>query len=480
MKSSTTTQFNQGSLILLLPLLCLALITSGLDPRGTQHFSEDLRQWLLNFSAVFFPGLFATVASFMIPTSSRSWQVLSVSIIYSFFSIVIPEIFGPNSTSPTSMVLSSMSAALVYLPAEHSFKRDALSRILQFLRAVILAIVVYVFVFSIISALTDFIDLTFSHHFRLKMLTAVLAPIFTLMQTVGYTDLISIISPLQSSDEDLLAVSSAVIITNLISLPMIVLCRSLIASPERRLFLISLAFIILITSHTGICLSIELTVLLLFFPGTFVLLLCSSAFLCMICYFYHCDFLEGVLSLYQPNLVLEVTDYFDLSNDDAICLLYACIIPALFIISMWVFRQRYGYIFRDRRENRSLRYRLDRKSRPELVSLTLLRAIGGPANIVRLSRQGGELLVCVNDLSKVSKSSLRDICGRRLQTDRRRNILICKTGENSSVLLDRLNALMQGLKIGADSQYRSQAFGIGQFVTSRINKQSGNHYDREK
>ncbi len=53
MKSSTTTQFNQGSLILLLPLLCLALITSGLDPRGTQHFSEDLRQWLLNFSAVF-------------------------------------------------------------------------------------------------------------------------------------------------------------------------------------------------------------------------------------------------------------------------------------------------------------------------------------------------------------------------------------------------------------------------------------------
>ena len=114
------------------------------------------------------------------------------------------------------------------------------------------------------------------------------------------------------------------------------------------------------------------------------------------------------------------------------------------------------------------------------MSLTLLRAIGGPANIVRLSRQGGELLVCVNDLSKVSKSSLRDICGRRPQTDRRRNILICKTGENSSVLLDRLNALMHGLKIGADSQYRSQAFGIGQFVTSRINKQSGNHYDREK
>lgn len=480
MKGSSTTQFNQGALILLLPLLCLALITSGLDPRGTQHFSEDLRQWLLNFSAVFFPGMFATVASFMIPTAMRSMQVLSVSIIYSLLTVIVPENLNGLTTSPTTMVLAALSATLIYLPSEHPLKSDALSCILYFLRAVLLALVVYIFVFSIISALSDFIELTFSRNFRLKLLTAVVAPVFTLLQTVGYTDLISIIQPLQSSNEHMLAVSSAVIITNLISLPTILLSRALTASPERRLFLISLSFIGLITSQVGICVSIELTVLLLFFPGTFVLLLCSSACVCLSCYIFQCNFLEGVLSLYQPNLVLKTTNFFNLNTNDKICIFLAMIFPVLFIGIMWAFRQRYGFIFRNRDDHCALRYSLKRNSRPELIALTLLRALGGPSNILQVSRQGGELLVSVNNLNQASTSALRDICGHRPYTDRRRNILVCKTGENSSVLLSRLNAFMQGLKVSSVNQESSQAFGIRQFVNSRIQNQSGNNHDREK
>ena len=480
MKGSSTTQFNQGALILLLPLLCLALITSGLDPRGTQHFSEDLRQWLLNFSAVFFPGMFATVASFMIPTAMRSMQVLSVSLIYSFFSVFFPDNFNGLSTSSTTIVLASLSATLIYLPSERPLKSDVLSCVLYFLRAVILSIVVYLFVFFIISALSDFIELTFSRNFRLKLLTAVVAPVFTLLQTVGYTDLISIIQPLQSSNEHMLAVSSAVIITNLISLPIILFCRALITSPERRLFLISLAFVGLITSHVGICVSIELTVLLLFFPGTFVLLLCSSACVCLSCYIFQCDFLDGVLSLYQPNLVLKARNFFNLGLNDKICIFLAVIFPALFICSMWFFRKRYGFAFRNRNDHCALRYRLRRGSRPELIALTLLRALGGPSNILRISRQGGELLISVNNLNKASLSALRDICGHRPYTDRRRNILVCKTGENSSVLLSRLNAFMQGLKVGPVNQNSCQAFSIRQFVNSRIQNQLGNEHDRKK
>ncbi len=474
MDNSSSRHLDQGSFILLLPLLCLALISSGLDPRLPQQFTEEFRQSIVNFSEIFFPGAFAAAAAFLMPSYWRSMQILSVSVIYSAITVLDPRGLQGLCSSPIVPVMSALSATFLFLPTERSsdLKQDLGQGIIRFIQAVLLATTIYILLLSIVESLADFIDLTFSRAFRISLLTAVITPVYSIMQTVGYTELVSTVRPLQADDPHMLAVTTAVIGTNLISFPAILMTRAVIAKPSRRLFLISLGLITIITSHIGICISIELTLLLLFFPGTYVLLLTSSALLCLSCYFLQSCCLSEVVQLYQPNLILPVTDVFALHDNDIACLLLAFFIPVTLLIVMYYATKRYGRALGSTTDTHSLRYYLDRKSSPDLVTIALLRAFGGLSNIVAVHHQGRELLVEVVDLNNVSSDALHKICRKRCKIDRRSKIYLCHTGANSTVIMQRIQHLLTGNKIREElvSSYTSPMFNISEFVKIRDEK----------
>ncbi len=481
MDKSLARHLDQGSFILLLPLLCLALISSGLDPRLPQQFTEEFRQTIVNFSEIFFPGAFAAAAAFLMPSYWRSMQILSVSVIYSAITVIDPHGLQDLCSSPIVPVMSSLSATFLYLPTERKteLEQDLGQGIIRFIQAALLATTVYILLLSIVDSLADFIDLTFSRAFHISLLTAVITPVYSIMQTVGYTELVSTIRPLQTDDPHMLAVTTAVIGTNLISFPAILMARSVIAKPSRRLFLISLGLITIITSHIGICISIELTLLLLFFPGTYVLLLTSSALLCLCCFFLQNCCLSGVVQLYQPNLILPVTDVFALHDNDLACLLLAFFIPIILLMVMSYAKKRYGRALGSTTDTHSLRYYLDKKSSPDLVALALLRAFGGLSNIVAVNHQGRELLVEVVDLNTVSADAIHKICHRRCRIDRRSKIYFCHTGANSTVIMQRIKHLLTGTKIREEivSSYTSPMFNIREFVKLRDEKKGNTPND---
>ena len=481
MDNSSIRHLDQGSFILLLPLLCLALISSGLDPRLPQQFTEEFRESIVNFSGIFFPGAFAAAAAFLMPTYWRSMQILSVAVIYSAITIIDPNGLQDLCSSPIVPVMASLSATFLYLPTEHKdeLKQDLGQGIVRFIQAALLATTVYVLLLSIIGSLADFIDLTFSRAFRISLLTAVITPVYTLMQTVGYTELVSSVRPLQSDDPHMLAVTTAVIGTNLISLPAILMVRAVIAKPTKRLFLISLSLITLITSHIGICISIELTLLLLFFPGTFVLLLTSSALLCLSCFFLQSCCLSEVIQLYQPNLVLPVTDVFALHENDVACIFLAFLIPVSLLITMYYANRRYGRALGSTTDFHSLRYYLDKKSRPDLVTIALLRALGGLSNIVSVNHQGRDLLVEVVDINNVSTEAIRKICRHRSKIDRRNKMYICHTGANSSIVMQRFRQMLATTQMREEivSSYTSPRFNINEFVKLRNQKKGITAHD---
>lgn len=480
MAGNTTRSPGQKSLILLLPLLCLALISSGLDPRLPQYLSESMRVWMLSFSSIFLPGLFAAAAACMIPTNWRFMQVISVACAYSVLTAYDPKGLQDLSNSPTVAVLSALAAALLYLPSEYQTLRSAKNAIYLLLRSLLLSGAVYVFMLSVIAALANFIDLTFGRTFQISALTAVIAPIFTVMQTAGYTAFISELQPLQSSDPHMLAVSSAVVCSVLISLPILMLASAVTAKPNQRLFLISLGIITLITSHIGVCVSIELTVLLLFFPGTYVLLLLSSTLLAWSCYMLQANFLSGIVQLYQPDLIMNSTDFFGLNHDDRLCLALSVFIPALLVLCMWLLQLRYGYILKGHQDPSSMRYLIKRDSNPDLVTLALLRAIGGLSNIKQVHRQGGELLIEVSDLEAVSAQTLTSICRKRPGIDRMRHLLICYAGANSSVITRRLSAFIANGSLRSDNAIRiNPKFSISDFVKRRDQQQGIPNHDRQ-
>ena len=154
------------------------------------------------------------------------------------------------------------------------------------------------------------------------------------------------------------------------------------------------------------------------------------------------------------------------------CLVLAFLIPVFLLVVMYYANKRYGRALGSTTDIHGLRYYLDKKSNPDLVAITLLRAFGGLSNIVAVNHQGRELLVEVVDLNTVSADAIHKICHRRCRIDRRSKMYICHTGANSTVIMQRINHLLSGTKIREEivSSYTSPMFNIREFVKIRDEK----------
>lgn len=465
----TIKRFEHRSLLLLFPLLCLALISSGLDSRVPQQFTDEFRFSILLISRLLFPGIFALFATFMIPSNWRPAQMLAVGLSYCLlitFDLTTQRDFYFGATPS---VIASLAAALMFLPSERASDRHFRHGLRLIAGGALLAAAVYVLMQTVIRGLDDFIYLTFTKGFVSSTMATFVAPCFTIMQTVGYSAVINSIEALKSVDPHIAAISTAVVLTNIISLPAIMLSRAVFSGQRSRLFLTALGFITIITSQIGVCVSIELAALLMFFPGTFVLLLGSSAILCYFCYLKNAVMLTNIEHLYSPDLIINATDFFHLSASDYQCMLCAAAVPALLIVAVLLVKNSHGMVLESRSTPRRPRtYKVNGRSRPDLVVIALLRACGGLSNLTGVNQEGRELLLTVNDPAQLSLSALSSLCGHRPHLDRARLILSCDLGSNCAVVAQRLTNLLR-MDGGAarDHQNAGQTFSIHTYIANR-------------
>lgn len=470
----TIKRFEHKSLLLLFPLLCLALISSGLDSRVPQQFTDEFRYSILLISRLLFPGIFAMFATMMIPSNWRAAQVLAVGLSYCALIGIDITTAREFNFGATPSVLASLSAALMFLPSERAPDRHIKRGVKLILAGMLLAAAVYFLIQTVINGLDDFIYLTFTKGFVSSTMATFVAPCFTIMQTVGYSAVINSIEALKSVDPHIAAISTAVVLTNIISLPAIILSRAVFSGPRSRLFLTALGFITIITSQIGVCVSIELAALLMFFPGTFVLLLGSSAILCYFCYIKNALMLTNLEHLYSPDLIINTTDFFHLAPADYQCLLCAALTPLILIVTVLFVKNGHGLVLESRAGiKRTIPYKITQKSRPDLVAIALLHACGGLSNLIEANQQGRELLLTVNDVTQLSPSELSAVCARRPHLDRVRMILCCDLGANCAVVAQRLTNMLktEGTAV-RDRSKISQTFNIQTYIANRDHLQS--------
>lgn len=473
--------FERRSLMLLLPLLCLALFSSALDPRIPQYFSDAARPVLLNIAGICFSAFFCLFAALLIPASRRFIQLFCVLTAFALLTFADLRSDSRFFYCHTASMLSSLSAALVFLPGDRGRGRSGPGLLPQMFFALLLPLMVSHLLQTMLTALRDFISLTFASGFVNTVLAAAVVPCFALMQTMGMPGIISSVQSLQYPDLHLMCVPGAVALTDLVSLPALLLAAAVFRRGGKRLFLVILGFMAALTSHIGSCVSVELAIVLLFFPGVFVLLMISSLLNYAMALFAQCDTLTNFFLLYQPDLQLLPVNLFLLNAGDRLCIAGAALIPPLLLTALQFVRTRRAAMLQRQRRAKDRGFAITPRSSPDLIALTVLRACGGLSNLVRVNRQGRELMLEPLSLEAVSLEAIAPVLRRRPRLERRRGFIVCDLGENCSVVALRLENLIAQSGAAAAAPQGTQDFSIRDFLIQKHQRTKGaNRNGRER
>jgi hypothetical protein len=455
---------------MLLPLAAFALVSSAAERSG----AADPRSAAFSVMSAAMALAFCAIAANIIPARRRSLQMacvtLSFAALASFDQAHFPTYFQYN----TACIVSALSSALVFLPSDPQDNSGGdTARLIAY--GLALPAGVHFLIITSVRAIDSFITLTFTSGFVTSGLAALVVPCYAVMQTMGVSGLINAVESLQYPDPHILAIPSAVTLTNLISLPAVAVAGSLLASRgAKRVFLTLLGFLAAISASSGPCVSAELAVLLIFFPGIYAVLLASSLFVYLCAYSMHATVVTNFYLLYQPNLALIKTTGLSLGTQDFVCVAVAALLPAALLAASSLFLRR-----RDRALSRTGTPRRSGisatpRSRPDLIALSILRACGGLSNLSGVNRQGRELLLGTRDRSLVSEEMLSRICSHRPTHDRARGYTACDLGANCAVVAERLRSLLRACGLPPGGAVRqSQDFSIRDYLIAKHQRSRG-------
>ncbi len=445
MKSSPKQNLQPRYLLLLLPIALLALASYALDLRSNFTWPLSLQSYLITISRIIFPGFFALGASFLVPTTSRSLQLFVVFSNYFLLTLFcqsnLPEFFA----QPTTIVLSSLSATLALLPDLDlgvRKKERPLAKLWEFILAFSLPTFTLLILFVVVTQLNNFIALSLSKNLVSSLTSCIVAPIYILMQALGFSSILNAVANLQYNSIFTTSVLNSVVLTNLIALPIIILTRASISQGGSRLFLCFFGLVVALTSHIGTCISIELCILLLFFQGSFISLCVSSIGLFFLSLYYKLPALSNFFLLYQPDLSFKHKIILLLPEQYLTMFLSAIAIPFILQIIMG-----HLYVFKSFNRRRigpelNLKLKLNSKSNPDLYVIAILRSCGGLSNLRQVSRQGRVCYIKVNNPDLVSYEQLNKICHKRTRFERNNNIYILDVGDKSAVITQKLKEMI--------------------------------------
>lgn len=466
-------EHQQHSLYLLLPLVCLAIISFALDPRMPHNISEPLRLNFLSLTRIVIPGVFAVNAALLIPATSRSLQLLTVIISYAGLLGITFKYMPQFLYGPTACVLSALTSTIAHLPSgSPGTPRSLLHLPARLATAFAIPAICYIIMLTVTSHLKNFISLILTSTFVTSLYASVIIPTYLFMQTMGFNQIFNSMEILLHDEAHINCIANVIMLTNMVSLPALIMARSFFVTSQKRIFLCFLGFITLLTSQIGSCISLELAMLLFFYPGSYMTLLGCSVFMYMCAFSMDFGHFTNFFWLYDPDLIMNTQDLLSLPASDYICVGLALVLPVLAVCIFITLGHKLKTRYKPKIRASLNGYSIKPDSQADLLVLGLLRALGGISNLRQVRSWSNKVLIEVEDTARVSEQVLKTVCLRKAKFDRRRNLYVCDLGNNSPVVEKRLYNLLDDNRDDEDRLQNHPAFDLPGFI--RRTDQSSN------
>ncbi|SKA70799.1 hypothetical protein SAMN02745213_02368 [Succinivibrio dextrinosolvens DSM 3072] len=460
-------KFQQKSLLLLLPLGLLAIVSYALDKRIPTLLDIESQTLLLEVCRIILPGCFAIAAACMVPTFNRMFQIISVALVYAFLVAFSLSKYQNFFTQPTSWIISSLVATLFLLP-NNDIESEGLSFKAFLSKIFCICTFPFISLFTIMVVVKNIehsILITFTSVFLDTFLSCLFVPIYEIMLTLGFSSLLNSLVSLQSENEIIHAMLNSIMLVNMISLPAIIITRASFAKSYNRLFLVFLSFIACLTSKIGSCISVELLIIMFFYPGTFLALCFSSIFMFFLNLYLQIGTFTSFYMLYQPDLILRNLAFLQLSTSHFVVIAFSIFIP----FAMQTLISKIGKINhlknKLKRRFKNSGFNLKDIKNPDLFLISILNGIGGKSNLKAVWLDKEVLFIKVFDYKKVIIPQINLISKRRIEFIRSENNIRIPLGALSYIVWKRLNNIIEeSANYTSDEVELSDQFDIKGYV----------------
>ncbi|MGN0915450.1 MAG: hypothetical protein ACI4NE_03750 [Succinivibrio sp.] len=403
-------KYQQRSMLLLLPLGLLAIVSFALDKRIPIGIDFTVQSILLKLCRTMIPGFFAIAVACMIPTINRFYQLLAVGINYVALSTVSLTFFPYLFSQPTAWVVASLTASLFLLPSndlESEVEGLSFGSLLRKSLGVIVTPTLTLAIFVVlIKNIEHSILITFTSIFIDSILSCLFVPIYEIMLTLGFSSILNNLVNLQTETQTVNAILNSILLTNLIALPTVIVVRSIFSNSYNRLFLVFLAIITTMTSKIGSCISVELAILMFFYPGTLIVLCLCSIACFFICVNLQMPSFTNFYMLYQPDLTLKNLIFLQITTVHyiaiALCFIIAVLLQMIFSKIGMIYHIKDKFKFK----SRTAGLKIKQIKSPSLMIIAILKNIGGKSNLRKITKFSDDLYLQVFDLKKVSSQQL--------------------------------------------------------------------------
>lgn len=438
--------YQQRSLLLLFPLGLLAIASFALDKRIPIGIDFTVQNILLEICRTMIPGLFAVCVACLIPTFNRFYQLFAVGFNYSLLCGISISFYPNLFSQPTAWVISSLSATMFLLPS-HDLDQDAErasigANLIKILGVLFVPALILLSFVVVIKNIEHSILITFTSVFVDSFLSCLFVPIYEIMLTLGFSSMLNSLVSLQAESDTIHAMLNSILLTNLFALPTLIMVRACLVKSYNRLFLVFLALITCLTSKIGSCISVELSILMFFYPGTLIVLCISSVLLFFLSLYLDLSTFTNFFMLYQPDLVLKNLAFFQLSTSHYALMLISVILPA----TMQVVLSKIGTVnyLKNKFKNRTYTggLTIDEIDNPELLLIAILKNIGGKSNIEAVSKLGSELIIRVFNYKLISSRELGKLGSKNVRFIRSISDVKLDLGSMTNVIYTRLHNIV--------------------------------------
>lgn len=425
--------------------MLLAISTWSLNKAITPNLSDELRAEFLLSTRIFCPGLFAIAVAFVVPTFDRFLQIFMAALTYVVTLMFLPTHSPSILSNPIICVVASISSLFAFLPYA-SFDEGFISQtrrvVLALFFAILLPVVTVISVTIILRQMNIYVLFSFDETFGRSFLSVIYVPIYLTLQALGFQEIVGDLVTLRYQNNMVTSFVNAIIVTNLLSMPATLFIRSLFTKQYVRLFLTLLVVITLLTSSIGACASLTWLLLLVFYPGTFGILLLSSMVCFAISYVMQVPAITSVYNLYLPDVNLAHTILM-YSPPVTLLELFGIFVPVVLVLLLMLIRRDQNYNRKSKLRSINFGYTVTATSSPELRVIALLRALGGISNISEVEEDGDWLYIQVVNREKVTFSTLSMLMQDKILVDRVNKLYLCEVGDKSHFFYQRLAMMIE-------------------------------------
>ena len=266
------------------------------------------------------------------------------------------------------------------------------------------------------------------------------------MLTFGFSSVLNSVVSVQTNSETVNAILNSITLTNLVSLPVIILTKALFSDSYSRIFLVFLALITCLSAKIGSCISIELAILMFFFPGTLIALCLSSVVVFFFCYNMQLQTFTSFYMLYEPDLLLKNLTLLHINTYHHYAIALSVVCPILIQIAF----SKIGLLnlLKDKfkSSDKIAGYKPSQLTNPDLQLIAILKALGGISNICNTSLIGNELYVRVFKYKRISTFRLNLFGKNKITYLRAFSEVKFSFGLNSQIIYQRLQNILSDSK----------------------------------